>query len=81
VLGLVCSALAFVVFFMLIQEVGPVRATLITYVNTAVALFLGIVFLNEPITIGLAVGLPLIAFGLYLAGGTEKIREIPETPA
>jgi len=81
VLGLVCSALAFVVFFMLIQEVGPVRATLITYVNTAVALFLGIVFLNEPITIGLAVGLPLIAFGLYLAGGTEKRREIPETPA
>ena len=81
VLGLVCSALAFVVFFMLIQEVGPVRATLITYVNTAVALSLGIVFLNEPITIGLAVGLPLIAIGLYLAGGTEKKREIPETPA
>jgi drug/metabolite transporter (DMT)-like permease len=81
VLGLVCSALAFVVFFMLIQEVGPVRATLITYVNTAVALTLGIVFLNEPITIGLAVGLPLIAIGLYLAGGTEKKREIPETPA
>jgi len=42
---------------------------------------LGIVFLNEPITIGLAVGLPLIAIGLYLAGGTEKKREIPETPA
>jgi drug/metabolite transporter (DMT)-like permease len=81
VLGLVCSALAFVVFFMLIQEVGPVRATLITYVNTAVALSLGIVFLNEPITIGLAVGLPLIAIGLYFAGGTEKKREIPETPA
>jgi drug/metabolite transporter (DMT)-like permease len=81
VLGLVCSALAFVVFFMLIQEVGPIKATLITYVNTAVALSLGIVFLNEPITIGLAVGLPLIAIGLYLAGGTEKKREIPETPA
>jgi len=81
VLGLVCSALAFVVFFMLIQEVGPIKATLITYVNTAVALSLGIVFLNEPITIGLGVGLPLIAIGLYLAGGTEKKREIPETPA
>ena len=78
VLGLICSALAFVIFFMLIQEVGPVKATLITYVNTAVALSLGIVFLNEPITVGLAVGLPLIALGLYLAGGTERKRKIPE---
>ena len=81
VLGLVCSALAFVIFFMLIQEVGPVKATLITYVNTAVALSLGIVFLNEPITVGLAVGLPLIALGLYLAGGTERKRKIPEAVA
>jgi len=81
VLGLVCSALAFVIFFMLIQEVGPVKATLITYVNTAVALSLGIVFLNEPITVGLAVGLPLIAVGLYLAGGTERKRKIPEAVA
>lgn len=81
VLGLICSALAFVIFFMLIQEVGPVKATLITYVNTAVALSLGIVFLNEPITVGLAVGLPLIALGLYLAGGTERKRKIPEAVA
>lgn len=79
VLGLVCSALAFVIFFQLIKEVGPVKATLITYVNTAVALSLGIIFLAEPITTGLAVGLPLIAVGLYLAGGTERKRDIPET--
>jgi len=79
VLGVVCSALAFVIFFQLIKEVGPVKATLITYVNTAVALSLGILFLAEPITIGLAVGLPLIAIGLYLSGGTERKRDIPET--
>jgi len=48
-------------------------------VNTAVALSLGIIFLAEPITTGLAVGLPLIAVGLYLAGGTERKRDIPET--
>ena len=76
VLGLVCSAAAFVIFFMLIKEIGPAKATLITYVNTAVALLLGIVFLGEPITIGLLVGIPLITIGLILAGGREREPEL-----
>lgn len=76
VLGLVCSAAAFVIFFMLIKEIGPAKATLITYVNTAVALLLGIVFLNEPITIGLIVGIPLITIGLIMAGGREREPEL-----
>lgn len=67
VLGLVCSALAFVIFFDLIKEVGPVKASLITYVNTAVALLLGTLFLAEPITPGLLIGIPLITVGLYLS--------------
>ncbi|NBU23830.1 MAG: DMT family transporter [Actinobacteria bacterium] len=67
VLGLVCSALAFVIFFELLKEVGPVKASLITYVNTAVALFLGILFLSEPVTPGLIIGIPMIALGLYLS--------------
>lgn len=67
VLGLVCSALAFVVFFNLIKEVGPVKASLITYVNTAVALLLGTIFLAEPVTPGLLIGIPLITVGLYLS--------------
>jgi drug/metabolite transporter (DMT)-like permease len=67
VLGLICSALAFVVFFNLIKEVGPVKASLITYVNTAVALLLGTVFLAEPVTPGLLIGIPLITVGLYLS--------------
>ena len=81
VLGLVCSAAAFVIFFMLIKEVGPAKAALITYPNTAVAITLGVVFLNEPITIGLLVGIPLIAFGLYLAGGSRAKDDIPEAAA
>jgi len=76
VLGLVCSAAAFVIFFMLIKEIGPAKATLITYVNTAVALLLGIVFLDEPITAGLLVGLPLITLGLMMAGGREREPEL-----
>ncbi len=75
VLGLVCSAAAFVVFFRLIKEIGPAKSSLITYVNTAVALFLGIVFLNEPITIGLLIGIPLITLGLVLAGGGNRETE------
>jgi len=56
----VCTALAFLLFFALIAEVGPVRATVITYVNPAVALALGVVLLGEPLTIGAVVGFALI---------------------
>lgn len=68
VLGVVCSALAFVLYFALIREVGPRRSTLITYLNLLVAAVLGVLFLSEPITPGIVVGLPLIVIGSYLAG-------------
>jgi drug/metabolite transporter (DMT)-like permease len=66
-LGVISSAIAFVMFFELVKEVGSARATLVTYPNTAWALLLGIVFLREPITIGLLTGLPLVALGSYFA--------------
>ena len=66
-LGVISSAVAFVLFFELVKEVGSARATLVTYPNTAWALLLGIVFLHEPITFGLLTGLPLVAIGSYLA--------------
>lgn len=62
-LGLVCSALAFILFFKLVREIGSGRATLITYVNMAVALVLGIAFLNEPITPGILIGFPMVLAG------------------
>ena len=67
ILGVVCTALAFLLFFALIAEVGPVRATVITYVNPAVALALGVALLGEPLTIGAGVGFGLILIGLFLA--------------
>jgi drug/metabolite transporter (DMT)-like permease len=90
VLGTICSALAFVIFFALIREIGPARASLITYVNLAVAAVLGVVFLAEPITTGILVGFPLVVLGSYLASRQRQaIRrkgkripmgdEIPET--
>jgi drug/metabolite transporter (DMT)-like permease len=66
-LALVCTALAFIVFFALIAEIGPARATVITYVNPAVALLLGVLLLDERLTLGIAVGFPLILFGSVLA--------------
>jgi drug/metabolite transporter (DMT)-like permease len=71
-LGVVCTALAFLLFFALIAEVGPVRATVITYVNPAVALALGVALLGEPLTVGAVVGFALILAGLFLATRRAK---------
>jgi drug/metabolite transporter (DMT)-like permease len=67
VLGLVCSALAFLFFFRLITEVGPGRATIITYINPVVALALGVAILGESVTAGAVVGLLLILAGSWLS--------------
>lgn len=67
VLALVCTALAFVVFFALIAAIGPARATVITYVNPAVAVVLGVLLLNERLTVGMMIGFPLILAGSVLA--------------
>jgi len=76
-LGVVCTALAFLLFFALIAEVGPVRATVITYVNPAVALALGVALLGEPLTIGAGVGFALILAGLFLATRRAKRASPP----
>lgn len=67
VLGLVCTALAFVLFFRLIALAGPVRATVITFINPAVAIGLGLVVLSEPLTWGMVLGFPLVLLGAYWA--------------
>jgi drug/metabolite transporter (DMT)-like permease len=66
-LGVVCTALAFILLFALIGEVGPTRATVITYVNPAVAIIAGVLLLDEPLTAGILVGFPLVLAGAVLA--------------
>jgi len=66
-LGVLCTAVAFLLFFRLIAEVGPVRATVVAYLNPAVAMAAGVALLNEPFTLGMAVGFPLILLGSWLA--------------
>ena len=73
-LGVVCTALAFLIFFALIGEIGPVRATVITYVNPAVAVTLGVLLLHERLTGGIAVGFVLILCGSVLAARAAPAR-------
>ena len=67
VLAVVCTAAAFLVFAALIDEVGPVRATVITYVNPAVAAVLGVLVLHETLTPAMALGFVLVIAGSTLA--------------
>ena len=67
ILAVVCTAAAFLIFAALVAEVGPVRSTVITYINPAVAAVLGVVVLHERFTIGMAVGFVLVIIGSVLA--------------
>jgi drug/metabolite transporter (DMT)-like permease/ribosomal protein S18 acetylase RimI-like enzyme len=73
VLALVCTALAFMLFFALIAEIGPVRATVITYINPAVAAVAGVLVLHETFTAGMGIGFLLVLAGSTLA--TRRARD------
>ncbi len=73
VLGVFSTAIAFMLFFIVIVEIGVARGSLTTYVNTAVAVVLGILILDEPITLGIIVGLPMVLLGSFLASRREKV--------
>lgn len=72
VLSVVCTVGAFLTFFELIKEVGATRAVVVTYVNTAIAVVLGIVGLHEPLTTGIAVGFPLVIVGCVVATSSRS---------
>ncbi|NEK59985.1 DMT family transporter [Geodermatophilus sabuli] len=78
-LGVLCTAVAMALFFALIREVGPQRALVITFLNPAVAVLLGVLLLDEPFTLGLAIGLPLIVLGCVLATRRNR-RTAAEVP-
>jgi drug/metabolite transporter (DMT)-like permease len=78
-LAVVCTAVAFLLFFALIAEIGPVRATVITYVNPAVAAALGVAILGEHFTAGMGVGFVLVLAGSVLA--TRRTPRAAPAPA
>jgi len=82
-LGLICTALAYLLFFALVAEVGASRGTVITYVNPAVAVLLGVILLGEPLDAAIILGFLLIIVGSWLStGGTlpPSLRHLLRTP-
>ncbi|HEX9549514.1 MAG TPA: DMT family transporter [Candidatus Limnocylindrales bacterium] len=81
ILAVICTAAAFLVFAALIDEIGPVRATVITYVNPGVAAVLGVVVLHETFTASMGIGFGLIILGSVLAtrrpAAMEADRQVP----
>ncbi len=80
-LGVICTAVAFVAFLELIKEVGPTRSTVITYVNPAVAVAAGALFLGENLTVGIAVAFTLILAGSVLATAGPGVRRAERAAA
>ena len=76
-LTVLCTAIAFPIFFALVGEVGAMRTTVITYVNPAVAVLLGVAALSEPFGASTGLGFVLILVGSFLA--TQPVR--PRAPA
>ncbi len=81
VLATVCTAAAFLLFGALIDAVGPVRATVITYINPAVAALLGVLVLQETFTAPMGIGFALVIVGSMLATRPSRTESVGPTPA
>lgn len=73
-LGLLCTVLAFILLFKAVDEVGPSRTTIITYINPAVAVILGVAILGEKLTAGMIIAFPTILVGSILAASKSKVN-------
>jgi drug/metabolite transporter (DMT)-like permease len=77
ILAVVCTAAAFLVFAALIDEIGPVRATVITYINPAVAAVLGVLVLHENFSVAMGIGFALVILGSTLATRPARVVQSP----
>jgi drug/metabolite transporter (DMT)-like permease len=79
-LGLVCTAAAYILYYALIAEAGATRASLITYVNPAMAVLLGVILLSEPINGATLAGFGLIAVGCAVSTGLVALPRRASNP-
>lgn len=80
VLGVLCTGVAFVILYHLIDTVGPARTWIVTYLAPGFAVAYGAALLGEPVTAATVVGLALILIGSWLAGG-GRLRASGADPA
>ena len=73
-LGIIPTAICFVIYFKVLADIGTARASLVAYVNTGVAVLLGVVVLHEKLTTGILIGLPLVIIGSYFASRKQVTR-------
>ena len=77
VLGIVCTGLAYILYFRIIEQAGPSRALAVTFMVPVFAVFYGLVFLDEVITARMLVCGALVVCGTTLATGLVSWRRVP----
>jgi len=68
-LGVLCSGVAFHLYYLLVAEAGAARAALNTYLSPAIAVCSGVLVLGEPLEAGMVAGLLLVLAGCWLTAG------------
>ena len=77
-LGTLGTAIAFILYFKLIAQAGASYASMVTYLVPVIGVLLGVVVLNEEVTIWMLAGASLILYGIYLGGKKEVVKCCPE---
>jgi drug/metabolite transporter (DMT)-like permease len=77
VLGILCTAVAMLLMFYLVSHAGASRASVITYINPAVAALLGVAVLHEPFGSASVAAFGLILAGSWLAAHGKRTAERP----
>jgi len=80
-LGVGGTGIAFVIFYTLIANVGPAKASVVAYVAPAFSIVYGVTLLDESFTFGTAAGVALILLGSWLAGGGRRDEPAPVAEA
>jgi drug/metabolite transporter (DMT)-like permease len=76
-LGIVCTGIAFVIYFRLIARIGPSRAITVTYLVPVFGMLWGLIFLHEPISAGMIAACGVVLFGIALATGKRPAVAAP----
>jgi drug/metabolite transporter (DMT)-like permease len=73
-LGIVCTGIAYLIYFRLIARIGPAKAITVTYLAPVFGMIWGEVFLHEPVTAGMLAACAVIVLGIALATGNYRRR-------